>query len=93
MYKQGIRQHDVIHKFGDYIFNSGAQVVLGKATKELAKKLNVTLTLIDKKIIPLSFNNKIIKAQTQIGFLLSLPLESPFMTVFPLLILSRKVKS
>ena len=62
------------YKFGDYIFNSGAQVVLGKATKELAKKLNVTLTLINKKIIPLSFNNKIIKAQTQIGFLLSLPL-------------------
>ena len=62
------------YKYGDYIFNSGAQVVLGKATKELAKKLNVTLTLIDKKIIPLSFNNKIIKAQTQIGFLLSFPL-------------------
>ena len=37
------------YKFGDYIFNSGAQVVLGKATKELAKKLNVTLTLINKK--------------------------------------------
>ena len=41
------------YEYGDYIFNSGAQVVLGKSTKELAKKLNVNLILIDKKIIPL----------------------------------------
>ena len=63
-------------KLGDYVYNTGAQVVIGEDSPPavLAKELNVPITLIKKSKMPMHINGKTVAARSEVGFLAQLPI-------------------
>ncbi len=61
---------------GDYIYNAGAQVIMGNQSPValLADELGVSRKLIKKTKLPLHLNGKLYSADTQPGLLAKLPL-------------------
>ncbi|MGI9303952.1 MAG: flavin monoamine oxidase family protein [Gammaproteobacteria bacterium] len=66
----------VSRKLGDYIYNLGAQVILGNIspTAMLADELRVDRTLIEKSRLPIFFKDRLYSAATQPGLLMKLPM-------------------
>jgi oxygen-dependent protoporphyrinogen oxidase len=65
-------------QLGDYIYNAGAQVIMGDTSPvaQLADELNVSRTLIKKSRVPIFFLGKLYSARTQPGLLYQLPLST-----------------
>ena len=61
---------------GPYVYNAGAQVILGDKSivAQLADELGVKRTLIKKTKIPIHMKGKLIASSTEVGFLWQLPL-------------------
>ena len=63
-------------KMGDYVYNTGAQVVIGEQSPPalLARELGVPMTLINKSKMPMHINGKTVAASSDIAFLWQLPI-------------------
>ena len=66
----------ISRKMGEYVYNAGAQVVLGNesAPAKLADELGVKRTLINKTRLSMHMKSKLVAARSEPGFLWGMPL-------------------